>query len=180
MTGLLWAAVGLTAAVAAASFGLTLVMARRLRELRERVDQLGQLDVLDLPEVDEPVPDFEATTTDGAHLDARAFAGADVLMLFLSGDCESCRELAAELPDMIAAGQFASAPPIAVVIGAKADAALMVGRLEPIARVVAQTDHFGLAARFGVRGFPSVLIAGGGVIRATGHHLNDLRAGMAA
>ena len=179
MTGLLWTALGLTALIAAASFGLALVLARRLNELRERVDHLARPDALDLPEVGEPVPEFSATTTSGARLDATALAGSDVLMLFLTSDCDSCRELAEQLPDRVAAGDFGAAPPIAVVIDATADASALIAKLEPVARVVPQTDHFGLAARFGVRGFPSVLIAGDGVVRATGHHLNDLRAGLA-
>jgi len=179
MTGLIWTAMGLTALVAATSFGLNVVMARRLRELRERIDYLARPDAFDLPEVGETVPQFSATTTTGARLDAKSFAGPDVLMLFLTSDCDSCRELTEELPGRVAAGDFGTTPPIAVVIDAIADADHMVTRLEPVARVVTQNDHFGLAATFGVRGFPSVLIAGDGVIRATGHHLNDLRAGLA-
>jgi hypothetical protein len=170
----LWATQLVTAAVAAAALGLALALARRVRLLQDRLDQ-GVLVEADLPVPGEPVPDFDATTVDGVRLGAQDLAGPDVLLLFLTASCESCREevdrLRAEPP------AAAEARPIAVVMGRPEERAELVRDLLPLARVVEQTDYAGLAARFGVRGFPAMLVVGDGVVRRAGHLLSEVRVG---
>jgi DNA-binding SARP family transcriptional activator len=70
--------------------------------------------------------------------------------------------------------------PIAVVIGQPAEVAGLVADLEPLARVVRETAHNGLPARFGVRGFPAVLMAGGGVVRTASHWFDQVELGVRA
>lgn len=177
MTEFVWATQLMTAAVAVAAFGLALALARRVRQLQDRLDQ-GVLIEPDLPPPGEPVPDFVATTIDGVRLTADDLAGPDVLVLFLTASCESCRE---EVDRLREQPPVASEPrPIAVVMGEPDERAQLVRALVPLARVVEQAGYAGLAARFGVRGFPAVLVAGEGVVRRAGHLLSELEVGTPA
>lgn len=170
MTGLLWAAVGLTAAVATLSLGLVLALARRLREVQAALAAAPHADGFGLPAPGDPVPDFVARTSTGARVDSTDLGGDEVVLAFLTTDCDACRQLAGTL----AAQGPGGGRRIAVVVGPDADRGPMVAGLEPVADVVEQPDHQGLAARFGVQAFPAVLVAGGGVIRAAGHGLDDV------
>jgi AhpC/TSA family protein len=176
MTGLLWAAVGLTAAVATLAFALALALTRRLREVQAQLAASPHVDGFGLPVPGDAVPDFSVPTTTGAAVDSTDLAGDDVVLAFLTTDCESCRQLAGAL----AADGSGGTRRIAVVIGPDAARGSMVASLEPVADVVEQADHQGLAARFGVQAFPTVLVAGGGTVRAVGHDLDDVRARQSA
>jgi hypothetical protein len=168
MTGLGWAALALTAAVAVAALLLSLALARRIRGL---ADVVGDPSAdFELPQPGEPVPDVRMTTTSGTAIDMSA--RGEVLLAFLSTDCGSCRSLASSLtaerdPDRIA-----------IVIGPPGERSAMVAELEPVMPVVEQADHTGLAASFGVRAFPSLLLVDGGTVKASGYQLQDVRAGQ--
>jgi hypothetical protein len=168
MTGIGWAALALTAAVAVAALLLSLALARRMRQLADLVGDPGA--AFELPQPGEPVPAVEMTTTWGTTIDVSA--RGEVLLAFLSADCDACRSLASSLT----AEQDRDR--VAIVSGPPAGRAAMVAELEPVMPVIEQDDHAGLAARFGVRAFPSVLLVGDGVVKAAGHQLQDIRVGQ--
>jgi hypothetical protein len=168
MTGIGWAALALTAAVAVASLLLSLALARRMRQLAALVGDPGA--AFELPQPGEPVPAVEMTTTSGAAIDISA--RGEVLLAFLSTDCDACRSLASSLTAEEDPGR------IAIVIGPPAERSAMVAELEPVMPVVEQADHTGLAASFGVRAFPAVLLVGDGTVKAAGHQLGDIRVGQ--
>lgn len=168
MTGLLWAAVALTAATAGVALALALALAGRVRSLQAQL--AAGADPFALPSPGEPVPDFSAGTTAGGRVDSTDLA--DALIAFFTTDCEACQEVAGEL----AGGALGGTRKVAIVIGPAAERSAMVDRLAPVADVVEQGDHQGLAARFGVRAFPALLLTGDGAVRASGHALSDLAA----
>jgi hypothetical protein len=179
MTGYLWTAVALSLGLAFTTFCVVLGLARRVRLLAERVAALGPPPGLDLPESGTAVPDFVVPTTDGGEVRTDDLAGGDVLVLFLTADCRSCLDEAARLREQAGDGGVGLRP-IAVVIGEPDERAGLVSQLEPVARVVEETHHTGLAARFGVNGFPAIMVVGGGVIRSAGHRIDDVRLGIPA
>ncbi|HET6214718.1 MAG TPA: hypothetical protein VFE14_17765 [Micromonosporaceae bacterium] len=176
MIQFLSAAVILIGAVAVAALGLALLAVRRLRLLQEQIALLGTSD-FDLPVTGEPMPEFEAVTTDGGRVSTADLAGPDVLVLFVDGTCPSCFDAVSTLREL---RRYGDPRPIAVVIGQPAERAALVAELEPLARVVEEVSYTGLPARFGVRGFPAALIVGDGVVRAASHRLDQLDLGVRA
>jgi hypothetical protein len=177
LTGYLWTAVALTATVASGALVLALLLARRLRLLQERIEPFAGLSGLDLPEPGIPVPEFVATTISGDQVSTEDLAGPDVPLLFLTASCSPCQDVVAGLRQALA-GTARSPLPIAVVIGEPRERAPLVMELEQLARVVEQDYTDGLAGRFQVRGFPAVLVAGGGSIRQAAHSLDEVRIGL--
>jgi redoxin len=175
MEQFLSAMVGLTGAIAVAAFCLAMVAIRRLRLLQEQITLMGTVDDLPLP--GDPVPEFVAEATDGGLVSNSDLAGPDVLVLFLTGSCPTCFDAVSMLRELPAT---ARPRPIAVVIGQPADVAGLVADLEPLARVVVETAHNGLPARFAVRGFPAALVVGDGVVRAATHFIDQIELGVRA
>jgi hypothetical protein len=168
--------VALTATVAVGAMVLALLLARRLRLLQERVEQLMAPFEADLPELGSPVPEFVVATSVGGQVSTEDLAGPDVLLLFLTVSCSACQNLLASLPRAVA-NTLRGQQPIAVVVGEPVERAPLVTELEGLAQVVEQSYNDGLARRFGVRGFPAVLVAGGGTIRQAAHDLDEVRIG---
>ena len=177
MTGLLWAAVALIGVVALVALVVSLAVARRLRELQQRFGPIESFD--DLPAPGTAVPDFVATTVDGGTVSAADLAGPDVVVLFVDGSCATCFDIVTELRARPAPTSEATRP-IAVVIGQPDERGALVAELTPLARVVEESSYVGLPARFGVRGFPTALVAGGGVVRAASHRLDQIDLGISA
>jgi hypothetical protein len=174
MIEVLSALVVLAGAVAVAALVLALVALRRLRSLQHQWGLMAMVD--DLPMPGEPVPEFVADTTGGGQVGTADLAGEDVLVLFLDGSCPSCFDAVPMLRERPPSG---GPRPIAVVIGQPAERAPMVAELATLARVVEEDTHGGLAARFGVRGFPAALVVGGGQVRMASHQLDQVELGVA-
>ncbi len=172
MTGVGWAAIGLVGGVAGLAFALVLVLARRLRDLTDRVARLDIPFFPDLPDPG-PVPPVEATTTAGQRITAETFAGADRVVAFLSGSCDSCHEILPHLRAELATGS-AGAGPLVIAVGRPELTRSIVETLAPVADVVEEIDMSGLTLRFGVRGFPSFLLIGDGEIKAAAHSIGEL------
>jgi hypothetical protein len=174
MTPLGWTALAVTTGIALAALALALACARRLRELTDRLaaaPAAGHDPYL--PTVGAPVPAFFAPTTAGGIIVADDLAGPDTLVLFVTADCESCLELIDRVT--AAPGRLAGFHRVvAVLIGPAEQRAAQSGRLAAVADVVEDDEPAGLAARFGVRSFPTVVLAGGGVIRAAANELDDI------
>lgn len=173
MTPLGWTALTVTTGVALAALILALACAKRLRELVDRLAVPTAGHDPYLPTVGAPVPAFFAPTTAGGIVVADDLAGPDTLVLFVTADCESCLELIDRVT--AAPGRLAGFHRVvAVLIGPAEQRAGLSGRLAAVAEVVEDDEPAGLAARFGVRSFPAVVLAGGGVIRAAANELDEI------
>lgn len=172
MIEFLAAAVVLVGAVAVAALALALVAIRRLGRLQGHLNAAD----LDLPLPGERVPDFVATTTDGGRVGTADLAGPDVLVLFVDGTCPSCFDAVSTLESW----RLTDPRPIAVVIGTPDERVGLVAELEPLARVVEELSYTGLAAQFGVRGFPTALVIRDGVVRAASHRVDQIDVGVRA
>ncbi len=179
MIPLLWTALGLTAAVAVAALVLALGLSARLRELSEQLSRVGTHahdSMMPIPGT--PVPTFQATTSAGTSVSSEDLQVDDGLVLFLSTDCESCQEVMTEISRPGFTLPATSRRPLVVLIGPAGDRAAELPRIEPVAQVVEDDDHTGLAARFGVQVFPAVLLVRDGVITQGANDLNEIMAGV--
>jgi hypothetical protein len=156
---------------------LTFGIIRRLREhtelLSRRADgPRGSLDIVISP--GQVVGDFAAVTTDGDPLSRAALTG-QTLVAFVSPDCKGCTE---RLPGLVERAQVmpgGRTQVLAVVAGEQDTNAELRAMLEPVARVVTDGHYDALAQAFKVRGFPAfALVAGGGVVVASGFDLAEL------
>jgi hypothetical protein len=180
MIPLLWTALGLTAAVAVAALVLALGLSARLREVSEQLSRVGTHAHDDgmMPLPGTPVPAFEATTSEGTSVSSEDLRVDDGLVLFLSTDCESCQEVMTEISRPGFTLPATSRRPLVVLIGPAGDRAAELPRIEPVAQVVEDDDHAGLAARFGVRVFPAVLLVRDGVVHQAANDLDEVMAGV--
>ena len=171
-----WVSMALVAAVALIALAVALACAARIRELQERLDigMSGPATDLLLPAVGAPVPDFAAVTTDGAEVDASDLAGPDTPVLFLTTDCDACSELIRRVTGPAPGPLDGFRRPLAVLIGPPGERAAVAADLARVTRVLEDDNVGGLAARFGVRAFPAVLVAGDGVVRAAVHELDEI------
>jgi hypothetical protein len=173
MTAVYWAALVLVGLVAAASFSLVLIVARRLRALTEQVHRYLPISEHGLPDPGTPLPAFDATTAAGRRVTERHFAGEDRVLAFLTTDCGSCHD---QLPAVRELASSGWPEPVAVVIGPRADRAAMTARLGPEAIVLEEDDGGPIVRAFEMSEFPAILIAGAGVVRVAGHGVADVLA----
>jgi thiol-disulfide isomerase/thioredoxin len=176
VSGLAWAAIGLTASIAVAGMTLTLALGRRLHEVQEQLRAIGLPWDSALPGPGTPVPDFAVAAADGVTLSTADLAGADTFVAFLSSACQSCRDELPRLREVLARYPV----PIAVVVGSPVERAEMATGLPSVAHVVMEddADDRGLAARFGIRHFPAFLLVGEGVVRSAGHSVEEVLVGV--
>jgi hypothetical protein len=180
MIPLLWTALGLTAAVAVAALGLALGLSARLRELHEQLSQVRAHAHDDgmMPLPGTPVPAFEATTSAGTSVSSEDLRVDDTLVLFLSTDCEACQDVITGISRPGFTMPAGSRRPLVVLIGPAGDRAAELPRIEPVAQVVEDDDHAGLAARFGVRVFPAALLVRDGVVHRVANDLDEIMVGV--
>jgi hypothetical protein len=187
VTEWLWPATVLAGALALAALLLGLVLARRYRELRTALLAAGVLRDRPrpgppppgswLPAPGTPVPvDVSAVCTDGSVLSEEYFAGPDVVVVFLSARCAPCRAALPALRQVFAGVAPAGPRPVVVLIGPPSECADYEAQLAPPARVVldGEAKTGGLTPRFGVRGYPAVLVVGRGVVRKAGMTVRDV------
>jgi AhpC/TSA family len=156
MIALLWAALISTAFVAAAAFGLVLVLARRLRTLTERVDLFLPMSAGSLPDPGTPVPEFATVGADGTTVTHADLAGDDRLLAFLSTDCASCKD---QVPALAALDPDRWRRPVVVVVG-EADQRRrdMVAALDGHALVVTEDGEGTVRQAFEIQEYPAVLL----------------------
>lgn len=158
---LLSVAVALVGALGALNLLLVLAVVRRLREHGEELTVLraGAVGLDPSAHLGRPLPRFEAVAADGRLLDDSALRGRRSLVGFFAVGCEPCHEQAPAFAAAAAAGD----PVLAVVVGASSPAnpADPAGDLPAL---LAGVDHLvlegmtdGLADRFGIQSFPTLL-----------------------
>ncbi|HZM81288.1 MAG TPA: hypothetical protein VFC19_36645 [Candidatus Limnocylindrales bacterium] len=166
MTAIAWVVLALVSLVAVAAFGLVLVVARRLRTLTEHVHRFLPASEQGLPDPGTPLPEFHARSAAGQEVTERHFAGEDRVLAFLTTDCGSCHDQIPAVRELPASGW---PEPVAVVIGPKADRAVMIAKLGSGAIVLEEDDSGPIASAFEMHEFPAILIAGNGVVRTSAH-----------
>ncbi|MEV0615383.1 hypothetical protein AB0I81_18845 [Nonomuraea sp. NPDC050404] len=130
--------------------------------------------------VGEFVGEFSAFTTEGEPIDRDSLVGRTTIAFF-STDCDSCHEQLPVFVDWAAGRSDGSTGLLAVVEGARANAADMVAALRPVARVVTVTDPAaGITTAFRVRAFPSFFHVEDGVVRGSTLDAADLAHTFAA
>lgn len=157
---------------------------RRLREHTDTLDKLGQHSsagepVKPLLEVGSTIPDFTTHTVDGEPISAGDLTGTTLLGVFSPG-CPACEE---QVDPFIA---YATTHPggrsrtLALVVGAEADSATYVERLEAAARVVREPRNGSVSTALAVRGYPSFALLDGNLVRASGFELDVLPTAVAS
>ena len=167
----------LLAVVSGFNLLLTFGLVRRLKAHTTLLSLLVDTDKL-LP-VGGSIPEFSATTPDGAPFDRDRLDGPAALA-FLSVDCPHCRT---SLPEFVAYVQGGNYPPekVLAVVCADDDAASlgaadMVAALAPVANLVREPLAGGpVSQAFGVQVFPTFYLTGpGGVLAAGAHAVRNL------
>lgn len=168
MIALLWAALASTALVAAAAFGLVLVLARRLRNLTERVSLFLPISPGSLPDPGTPAPEFAATAADGTPVTHADLAGEDRIVVFLSTDCASCKD---QVPAIAALDPDRWRRPFVVVVGPADERRTMVAALDAHAIVVGEDSDGAVRESFEIEEYPAVLLMREGVVNTAAHGL---------
>ncbi len=147
------------------------VLARRIRDITARVDKYLSVSDGGLPDPGTPIPEFSATSVDGVPVSKDDLSGANRVFAMLSTDCAACHD---QLPALRDLGPTQSSQPIVVVVGAPERRSAMVSALAGNTIVVEEPDDGPIADAFEIQEFPAVLVAGNGVVRASGHGLSDV------
>lgn len=165
-------ALAIVAVVALGTFGLVLILARRLRAVTERVNYFLPASPGTLPHPGTPFPDFEAVSADGERLSQAAFAGVDRIFAVLSTECAACEQQVSALKE---SGAGLEPRAIVVVVGPAADSrADMVTRLAGNTVVIEEPEHGPIAEALEISEFPAVLLVRDGVIQLAGHALAEV------
>jgi hypothetical protein len=161
----------IVAGVALAAFALVLVLARRLRAVTERVNMFLPASAGALPLPGTPVPEFDAVSVDGEHVDRSSFAGVDRVFAALSTGCGACDE---QLRALAESGPGLVPRPVALVIGPPAERSAVVAQLNGDAVVIEEPVHGPVAAAFELSDFPTMLLIRDGYIQRAEHRLADV------
>jgi hypothetical protein len=164
---LLWTALIIVALIAAGTFALVLVLARRLRAVVDRVNLFLPVSEGHLPDPGTPLPDFNATAVDGTPVSRSDIDGTDRIVAFLTTECSSCYD---QVPALATLDRTWPAP-VVVIIGTAQRRAEMVAALAEHAVVIEEEDDGPMATAFDIHEFPAVLLTGTGVIQKATHGL---------
>ncbi|HEU5470940.1 MAG TPA: hypothetical protein VFV67_09835 [Actinophytocola sp.] len=148
------------------TFGLMLVLARRLRAVTERVNLFLPASDGGLPHPGTPVPEFSAVSVDGTAVSHTELAVPERIFAMLTTDCASCHDQVPGLRDL-----EAPVRPLVVVIGPPEKRAGMVAALAERALLVEEPDHGPITTAFDIQEFPAVLLVRDGVVQHAGHGL---------
>lgn len=130
-----------------------------------------------LPHPGTPVPEFEATSTDGRPVSAADFEGAERIFAALSTGCSSCLDQIASFRDL---GATLKPQPIITVIGSPEERAPMVASLAGHAVVLEESAGGPIVEAFEIGEFPAVFLIRERVIQVAEHGLASVLAASAA
>lgn len=164
-------ALGIVAIVALAAFALVLVLARRLRAVTERVNLFLPVSVGTLPLPGTPVPEFDAVSVAGEHVDRGSFAGVERVLAVLSTGCGACDE---QLRALAESGGDLVPRPVVLVAGKPAERSSMVTQLRGNAVVIEEPHNGPVATAFELSEFPALLLIRDGYIQRAEHRLADV------
>lgn len=159
------------AVVVLGTFGLMLILARRLRDVTERVNILLPVGTSTLPLPGTPVPEFEAVSTAGERVTHDAFSEADRIFAVLSTGCGGCRE---QIPALLRYGPDLVPGPIVLVAGPQQDRAPIVAELDGAGVVIEEPDRGPVAEAFEISEFPAILLIRDGYIQQAEHGMAAL------
>ena len=171
MTAVLIAIIIVVGLVAVVDLALTYGLIRRVNSIQAQPHSSdGGL----VPAAGHRIEDFVANTTDNREITEREFQGPETFAAFVMVGCKPCHRLTEELSQM--------APPelplllfIASSQGANDEAARIAAQVPFAAAVCVIEPICGVTEAFGVRGFPTVIRVGEGIVRATGLSLGSVR-----
>jgi thiol-disulfide isomerase/thioredoxin len=134
-----------------------------LRRLREHTERLGQLSGVGNPSagvdraalMGRELPEFTATTVDGAVVSRQSLTGEVELVGIFSPGCAPCH---AQAPLFAAeAGALAAGKALALVVGSGADADELVGMLKGVGNVVTGQEGMKVVNGLSINTFPTFL-----------------------
>jgi hypothetical protein len=170
-------ALALVALIALGTFGLVLILARRLKAVTERVNVFLPAVESTLPAPGTPLPEFDAVSADGEHVSRESFAGAGRILAIMSTGCGSCHEQITAFKEL---GVSLEPQPVVAIIGASEERASMAAQLDGHAVIIDDSHTEAIVAALEIREFPAVLLVRDGVIQQAGHELSKIAAGLAA
>ncbi|WP_431909715.1 TlpA family protein disulfide reductase [Micromonospora carbonacea] len=176
------AALVLVGAVALLNLVFTMGVVRRLREHSELLAKPSGSKADDgLIPAGQIVDDF-ATRSVSGDLVSRADIERDTIVAFFSPHCQPCIEKVPQFVSYVAGLPRGRRQVIAVVAADEMfEAADMVGKLGPVATVVAAKDAKPMIDAFKTTGFPALyLMDDAGAVRAGGHSMSHLPGFVAA
>ncbi|MCX5115361.1 TlpA family protein disulfide reductase [Streptomyces sp. NBC_00378] len=139
---------------------LSLGIIKRLRDQAEILNRDGSSSPPVSVGMGDEIGEFITLTLDAEPVDDASLRHGDTLVAFFSPSCRPCQE---KLPKFVG---FAPSFPggrdkvLAVVVGEPEEAADMLERLRPVARVVREssTEKGEMSKAFDLQGFPAVLV----------------------
>ncbi|MGI8666566.1 MAG: hypothetical protein ACR2N4_11125 [Jatrophihabitans sp.] len=161
--------------VALASFGLVLVLARRLRSVTERVNAFLPVMLGTLPRPGTVVGEFSAVALTGEVITRDDFLVEERVFAVLSTGCGDCQ---AEVAAFAKVGARLTWPAVVGVIGRPEARRPMVAALAEHVVVLEESTFGPLTEAFQVSEFPVVLLVRDGRIQAAEHALAPVLAAM--
>jgi hypothetical protein len=143
----------------------------------ERVNMFLPVSEGTLPLPGTPVPDFEATATNGERVNAASFAGTDRIFAVLSTGCGSCDEQLAAFREL---GAGLVPRPIVTIAGAPEGRQRLVTALGSDAVLIEELEGGPVAEAFEIGEYPAVLLVRNGFIQHAGHDLAEALAELPA
>ncbi len=164
-----YAAIAMVAAITLCNLTLTFGIIRRLREQAAILNQANSAEQPPIMKREgEVVGDFTAVTVDGKAVDNAILQDHDLVGFFSPG-CPACTDQLPAFVDLAAKRTESQGSTLAVVVGSTDEAAPVVERLRPIAKVVVEGNGGVLSSAFDVRGFPAFgMVDAQGVVKASG------------
>ena len=158
----------IVALIALSSFGLVMVLARRLRDVTERVNLFLPVSVGMLPAPGTPVAEFEARSTTGEPVTQRDFAEGERVLALLTTGCGDCLTTVAEFQKH---GPELDPPAVVGVIGPDEDRAPIVAQLAGHVTVLEEAAFGPVSTALEINEFPAVLLVRDGYIQFAEHGL---------
>lgn len=181
MTGVLWAAVTAALSMSLASLALSALVTSRYRELHALIAaRSGNRTFAGssgpaFPAVGTPVPEFSATTTDGARVGTDAVSRQGSVAVFLDTMCSTCKTFLPEISGFLAERAAAGPPPLAVISGESGKLHEYLDAFPDGVLVVGEASG-DLARTFGIEAYPTVLVFDDGKVSASGPRPAELTA----
>ncbi|MFD1075705.1 TlpA disulfide reductase family protein [Longispora fulva] len=130
------------------------------------------------PKMGSRLPAFTVRAVDGTVVSSAEFETGPALIAFFSAGCGACAEQFPALREAVAAHTYGPAP-LAVVDGPTPELrAAYVAELTGFVRVIEGDDAELLRGEFGVKGWPTLVLAHDGVIRAAGVSMRGIAAAL--
>jgi hypothetical protein len=139
---------------------LSLGIIKRLRDQAEILNRDGSSNPPVSVGMGDEIGEFTTLTLDAEPVDDASLRHGDTLVAFFSPSCRPCQEKLPKFVDFAPSFPGGRDKVLGVVVGEPEEAADMLERLRPVARVVREstTEKGEMSKAFDLQGFPAVLV----------------------